>query len=110
MICLALQLAFDSLYVAAAPSNPTGTESIMNNGRRDTTSSDIQKLQQQLQDIKEQVRLFLIFLTFFVKYLGFFLLNLWHVVQFSQFSSILNFVSVVRSEKISYFDFFFIFV
>lgn len=28
----------------------------MNNGSRDTSHSDIQKLQQQLQDIKEQVR------------------------------------------------------
>lgn len=27
----------------------------MNNGSRDTSASDIQKLQQQLQDMKEQV-------------------------------------------------------
>ena len=29
----------------------------MNNGSRDTSHNDIQKLQQQLQDIKEQVKL-----------------------------------------------------
>lgn len=29
----------------------------MNNGSRDTSTYDIQKLQQQLQDIKEQVRI-----------------------------------------------------
>ena len=29
---------------------------LMNNGCRDNTNSDLQKLQQQLQDIKEQVR------------------------------------------------------
>lgn len=32
----------------------------MNNGSRDTSNSDIQKLQQQLQDIKEQVSIFFI--------------------------------------------------
>ncbi|XP_025074658.1 E3 ubiquitin-protein ligase MIB1-like isoform X1 [Pogonomyrmex barbatus] len=38
------------------PSNNTGTGEalLMNNGSRDTSHSDIQKLQQQLQDIKEQ--------------------------------------------------------
>lgn len=37
--------------------NNTFTGPLMNNGSRDTTSSaDIQKLQQQLQDIKEQVK------------------------------------------------------
>lgn len=37
-------------------SNNTSNEAnIMNNGSRDTSNSDIQKLQQQLQDIKEQV-------------------------------------------------------
>ena len=42
------------------PSNTTGGETIlMNNGSRDTSHSDIQKLQQQLQDIKEQVRKFI---------------------------------------------------
>lgn len=36
--------------------NNTNTEAVlMNNGSRDTSHSDIQKLQQQLQDIKEQV-------------------------------------------------------
>lgn len=40
------------------PSNNTvaGETLLMNNGSRDTSHSDIQKLQQQLQDIKEQVR------------------------------------------------------
>ncbi|XP_012232217.1 E3 ubiquitin-protein ligase MIB1 [Linepithema humile] len=39
-----------------APSNNTvaGEALLMNNGSRDTSHSDIQKLQQQLQDIKEQ--------------------------------------------------------
>jgi len=41
-----------------APSNnaAAGEALLMNNGSRDTSHSDIQKLQQQLQDIKEQVR------------------------------------------------------
>lgn len=40
------------------PSNNIGAGEalLMNNGSRDTSHSDIQKLQQQLQDIKEQVR------------------------------------------------------
>ncbi|XP_012288064.1 E3 ubiquitin-protein ligase MIB1 [Orussus abietinus] len=39
----------------SAPSNTEGGEAaLMNNGSRDTSRSDIQKLQQQLQDIKEQ--------------------------------------------------------
>ncbi|TGZ47460.1 E3 ubiquitin-protein ligase MIB1 [Temnothorax longispinosus] len=39
------------------PSNNTGAGEalLMNNGSRDTSHSDIQKLQQQLQDIKEQI-------------------------------------------------------
>lgn len=38
-----------------APTNTSAGETIlMNNGSRDTSHSDIQKLQQQLQDIKEQ--------------------------------------------------------
>ncbi|XP_043276401.1 E3 ubiquitin-protein ligase MIB1 isoform X2 [Venturia canescens] len=38
-----------------APVNTgTGEAALMNNGSRDTSHSDIQKLQQQLQDIKEQ--------------------------------------------------------
>lgn len=42
----------------STPSNNTvaGEALLMNNGSRDTSHSDIQKLQQQLQDIKEQVR------------------------------------------------------
>ncbi|XP_018046771.1 PREDICTED: E3 ubiquitin-protein ligase MIB1 [Atta colombica] len=40
----------------STPSNNTGVGEalLMNNGSRDTSHSDIQKLQQQLQDIKEQ--------------------------------------------------------
>lgn len=34
---------------------PVATGALMNNGSRDTSASDIQKLQQQLQDMKEQV-------------------------------------------------------
>uniref|UniRef100_T1JJB8 RING-type domain-containing protein n=1 Tax=Strigamia maritima TaxID=126957 RepID=T1JJB8_STRMM len=44
--------AFEPLTVANVNIQSTGT--LMNNGSRDTTHSDIQKLQQQLQDIKEQ--------------------------------------------------------
>ena len=36
----------------------------MNNGRKDTTHSDVQKLQQQLNDIKEQVRFYIVFQKF----------------------------------------------
>lgn len=39
---------------AAAPEPIAFTGALMNNGSRDTSNSDIQKLQQQLQDIKEQ--------------------------------------------------------
>jgi len=48
--------------VAAAASSASGSSGIsagggmlMNNGRQDTSLADIQKLQQQLQDIKDQV-------------------------------------------------------
>ena len=48
--------------VAAAASSVSGSSGIsagggmlMNNGRQDTSLADIQKLQQQLQDIKDQV-------------------------------------------------------
>ena len=41
---------------AAEASNPSNAT--MNNGRKDTTHSDVQKLQQQLNDIKEQVNFF----------------------------------------------------
>ena len=37
----------------------------MNNGRKDTTHSDVQKLQQQLNDIKEQV--WFTYIVFFSK-------------------------------------------
>lgn len=40
----------------ASPLMPVSNNPTMNNGRKDTTHSDVQKLQQQLNDIKEQVR------------------------------------------------------
>ena len=47
-------LNFDKINFTAPPApQPAG---IMNNGAKDVTK-DIQKLQQQLQDIKDQVRL-----------------------------------------------------
>lgn len=46
--------AQSTFAVPSATANNAPTGNIMNNGSRDTTSSDIQKLQQQLQDIKEQ--------------------------------------------------------
>jgi E3 ubiquitin-protein ligase mind-bomb len=42
--------ATGSVAASTAPNNET-----MNNGRKDTTHSDVQKLQEQLNDIKEQV-------------------------------------------------------
>ena len=56
-------LAAQNQAVAAAmPVNVSGqtANATMNNGRKDTTHADVQKLQQQLNDIKEQV-----FITFF---------------------------------------------
>ena len=50
---LAGQLAAASLGPTAAPPE---TNLVMNNGGRDTSMRDVQKLQQQLADIKEQVR------------------------------------------------------
>jgi len=54
--------AFDPITVrsflgdtdVANVNNQAATGALMNNGSRDTTHTDIQKLQQQLQDIKEQ--------------------------------------------------------
>lgn len=47
----------EEIKPAPLPNEPVVQGPIMNNGGRDTTNSnDIQKLQQQLQDIKEQVR------------------------------------------------------
>ena len=40
--------------VAPTPA-PVGGGAVMNNGRQDTTMQDMLKLQQQLQDIKDQV-------------------------------------------------------
>jgi len=47
-----------NIYLFAAPPPPqvaTKIGTLMNNGARDVSNGDIQKLQQQLQDIKEQV-------------------------------------------------------
>ena len=38
--------------MTAAPANSSAT---MNNGNKDTSNTDVQKLQEQLNDIKEQV-------------------------------------------------------
>lgn len=40
---------------AALRPEPPGGGPLMNNGSRDVSTGDVQKLQQQLQDIKEQV-------------------------------------------------------
>jgi len=40
---------------ASSASSGSGGGMLMNNGRQDTSLADIQKLQQQLQDIKDQV-------------------------------------------------------
>ena len=40
---------------AVAAGQTQAANATMNNGRKDTTHSDVQKLQQQLNDIKEQV-------------------------------------------------------
>ena len=42
----------------AAQAAQAAANATMNNGRKDTTHSDVQKLQQQLNDIKEQVRFY----------------------------------------------------
>lgn len=39
------------------PNNGSGEGMLMNNGSRHAPQGDVQKLQQQLQDIKEQVRI-----------------------------------------------------
>lgn len=44
-----------------------GTGALMNNGSRDTSIYDVQKLQQQLQDIKEQVSIWCYYSKFFLK-------------------------------------------
>lgn len=45
-----------SAAAAAGVVVPGPTGQLMNNGSRDMSSADLQKLQQQLHDIKEQVR------------------------------------------------------
>ena len=43
------------LLTLTAPPMPIPTGGLMNNGKADTGVKDVQKLQQQLQDIKDQV-------------------------------------------------------
>ena len=43
------------LYFTAPPVPTANSGQLMNNGKADTTLQDLQKLQQQLQDIKDQV-------------------------------------------------------
>ena len=45
----------------AAQAAQAAANATMNNGRKDTTHSDVQKLQQQLNDIKEQVLFNIVF-------------------------------------------------
>lgn len=54
-----------SLFLAPPAPQPSG---VMNNGSRDL-SRDIQKLQQQLQDIKDQVKSFFFFYYYIDLYL-----------------------------------------
>ena len=49
--------------MSAAAATAAAANATMNNGRKDTTHSDVQKLQQQLNDIKEQVLYILDFLS-----------------------------------------------
>lgn len=51
----AVAVAAAAAAAAGAPSTtPAANSATMNNGRKDTTHSDVQKLQEQLNDIKEQ--------------------------------------------------------
>ena len=50
----------------AAQAAQAAANATMNNGRKDTTHSDVQKLQQQLNDIKEQV--WFTYIVFFQKF------------------------------------------
>lgn len=47
------------LQASSSPAPAPGM--MMNNGCRDNSHNDIQKLQQQLQDIKEQVRICILY-------------------------------------------------
>ena len=50
------------MHVFTAPPVPTANNGqLMNNGKADTTLQDLQKLQQQLQDIKDQVLMIFIY-------------------------------------------------
>ena len=44
--------SYANSVMTAAPANSSAT---MNNGNKDTSNTDVQKLQEQLNDIKEQV-------------------------------------------------------
>ena len=47
--------ALTASAAASGQAAQAAANATMNNGRKDTTHSDVQKLQQQLNDIKEQV-------------------------------------------------------
>ena len=47
--------ALSSMNINPGAAGPNPSTSTMNNGQKDTTHSDVQKLQEQLNDIKEQV-------------------------------------------------------
>ena len=50
--------ALTASAAASGQAAQAAANATMNNGRKDTTHSDVQKLQQQLNDIKEQVRFY----------------------------------------------------
>ena len=42
-------------HASSVTAAPTNSSAMMNNGNKDTSNTDVQKLQEQLNDIKEQV-------------------------------------------------------
>ena len=58
--------ALTASAAASGQAAQAAANATMNNGRKDTTHSDVQKLQQQLNDIKEQVRF--TYIVFFQKF------------------------------------------
>lgn len=56
MGCIFTNAVAPVALVAGGPAGAaSGAAGLMNNGRQDTSPADVQKLQQQLQDIKDQV-------------------------------------------------------
>ena len=60
---------FHSCKMSPAVNPPQQPQPVMNNGGKDTSNSDVQRLQEQLNDIKEQVTS--IFVFFSMRYGGF---------------------------------------